>query len=148
MTTITWDGHTLATDRAMESRGVLSETTKIVECPTPQNGWPPGAFAGAGNVAYLTQYAMWINGIAQMPTCPEAEADNQCGLYVTSTGYCWLAMKRGVLVESRAGMEADGSGFEFALACMVCGKTARQAIELTAEYTQDAAMGVQIWTPP
>lgn len=147
MTTIAWDGKTLAADRAIVSRGVYTPTTKLVHCQEPTNTWPPGVFAGAGDLSFLTALEGWINRGEPLPAAPESTWEEQCGLYVTYRNTrCHLITKRGGRYLSEAPFEADGTGFEFALACMICGKTAIEAVQLAIQHTSHAALGFDSWT--
>lgn len=147
MTTIAWDGRTLAVDRAITTGRVMTPTCKLRPCFEPANGWPPGMFAHAGNLGFGEQFHQWILGKAErLPPENPTDLDQQAGLYVTQDGACFLVINRGLIVRG-ADLETDGAGFEFAYACLICGKTAREALELTTIHTSAAALGIDTWIP-
>lgn len=164
MTTIAWDGKTLAVDRASwQGSYVWSSATKLfhvddasVECCkrfrlTP----PPGnqshlVWAAAGDPSLVPLALMWMQEGGEIPTM-QAKSPTTLGLILeVSTRRISRLNSRMTLERLNDAPVAEGGGFEIALGAMLAGATAVQAIELVASRSGWAAGGVDSFhcSPP
>lgn len=133
MTTIAWDGKTLAADTLATSNGLRdNKTIKI---------WRHGgALIGAcGSQALCERFRTWA--IAGMEgKSPFEGADDGNGLVVTQEAVlcfgnngCWKVSEPFYTL---------GSGYQLALGALAMGATAKQAVEVAAKY--DTSTGGEI----
>lgn len=157
MTTIAFDGKTLAVDRgSWKNNFVWSVTRKlfgpfeISEPAADRLGMPRGAtvvYAAAGTAAEAPLVATWLFSGGGMPDLNDKEMSR--GIVV------WVEGRSGGFLTSLLTLEpidrypiADGGGFEIALGAMLAGASAVRAVELTIERTGWAAGGVDSFTLP
>lgn len=149
MTTIAWDGTTLAVDRGGWNGRMVRPTKKITVIQLGREGWPLGAYASTGNAAFNRELALWMQGVvAELPKLAKAEElDDECGLYITNDKIAYSVTQRGILLEIPGQYATAGGGREFALGCMVAGKTAVEAVTLAQLHTDCSAFGIDTWSP-
>ena len=140
MTTIAWDGKTLAADR--QAHHGPSNTKYECKKLRVLNG---RAIAGAGIKCLNDAMASWIAYGGDLPeACKQGEytvvvanAENECEVY------------EGVPIPLKipAGVKlAWGSGAQAAMAAMECGKDAREAIEIASRVDLDTGCGIDSHT--
>lgn len=125
MTTIAWDGTTLAADTLATANGLRDNRTIKI--------WRHGgALIGAcGSQALCERFRTWA--IAGMEgESPFEGADDGNGLVVTGEGVlcfgntgCWRVSEPFYTL---------GSGYQLALGALAMGATAKQAVEVAAKY--------------
>lgn len=137
MTTIAWDGNTLAADKQNTSHGLPRTTTKI--------------YRVRGELIALTGgthcYALleWFKGPREPKEWPRGSNDDDCGNVIR-------ICRDGIFVYNGAGFPhaepledkfmAFGSGRDFAIAAMHMGATAKEAVEIASIYDINTGMGV------
>lgn len=161
MTTIAFDGTTLAADSQTTQEGVrLSmQAEKIHVRPEGStwkvNGEMVAAFGVAGklNSAYLVQYAMALDGFDASHSFPKGTSLTFLAVTVDGNVYvggqnedddwAWLSKVSAPM--------AVGSGAEFAIGAMAAGTTAAKAVIIAARFDTATGGGVQEFnyrTPP
>ena len=140
MTTIAWDGKTLAADRQAHHGPSNTKYERKKLCVLDGK-----AIAGAGRASLNDAMANWITYGGDLPdACKEGEytvvvanAENECEVY------------EGVPIPLKipAGVKlAWGSGAQAAMAAMECGKDAREAIEIASRVDLDTGCGIDSHT--
>lgn len=132
MTTVVWDGRTLAADRRMA--GHMS-TCKIF----PIDG---GYLAGAGLMDHLVEVAAWLQEGGDKPRLPEDSEPESEFLVVRGREAFWLSWPYLREVRIREPFAALGSGSEYALGALAMGADARAAVEVAAQFDPHTGGGV------
>ena len=129
MTTIAWDGRSLAVDRLAVCANLRRSTRKL----HVSKAW---VYGGAGSLPDLADIALWLEAGAEDAKRPTLEEGGSCGIAVRRRdGRAFkVEGKRPVLALVRERFVADGSGRDFAIAAMALGRTARQAVALAARF--------------
>lgn len=134
MSTIAWDGETLAADRKVVVGTINDcETRKIA-------AGPDGAIAGgSGNLFSVAAFLRWVEA-GRQGARPSLSERDLC-LVINSDGALDLHDEKGwARVEAR--FYAMGSGAEFALSAMNAGASAEDAVRAAARF--DAYTGSKI----
>jgi len=139
MTVIAWDGVTLAADKQASSNGMIRTVTKIFKLPDGS------LFGGSGDFAFILQMYEWLQDGEKFPEAQRDKDDWQP---------CFVISREGVFVYERAPCPiryedfffASGSGRDFALAALHCGKTAREAVELACKLSYECGNGIDTLT--
>jgi hypothetical protein len=154
MTTIAWDGTTLAVDRQGTQANYKREVGKLYEFGV----WVYATGACAADVAPLCQ---WLAGWqptsssfdevdARLERCRETlEEGGVHGVVVhVPSGTVWTIQgKTGVtLVRVLEGLVGHGSGGDYALGAMAAGKTAREAVEIAMRFDAFTGFGIDTWS--
>lgn len=129
MTTIAWDGTTLAADRRISGCGGVLNTTKIIRAP---DGRLIGASGKASACEALRQWLLTKEGEPPVPLKDEAWGD-LIEIEPDGTVYLWGEWGRFPVLDDEV---AIGSGHQFARAAMACGKSAAEAIEIAALFDE------------
>lgn len=142
MTTIAFDGVTLAADKQSTSHGMARTVTKIRRIRGE-------LFAMSGGGIHCQALMKWFEGSRNPSEWPKAPDDESCGNIIQVT-------KAGLFVWSGAGLPhpepledrfmAFGSGRDFAMAAMHLGKSAKEAIEIASIYDIATGMGIDTLT--
>lgn len=141
MTTVAWDGVTLAADREAGYGAIKFVTHKLHRVA----GY---MFAGAGAAEDVDAIARWLKS--------GADTKERLGLSESTIAIA-VDMKSGqpLLIcgketpsvrKLRAKQFAIGCGSDFVLAAMVLGKTAPQAIRLAEKHISGTGLGVDSYT--
>lgn len=128
MTTIAWDGVSLAAD-SLHAVGnwAYSGDDKIYQLRRSDEDC---LFAGAGTSDLVEQVFFWLSGVvSERPIV--GDKDDFRGLLITPTGAYGLEER--LTPFSVPAPYAIGSGRDFALAAMALGKTAKEAVELACK---------------
>ena len=148
MTTIAFDGITLATDRASWNGWIWVAVEKIsvfelgVAARKHSGVDIKGlvAYAGAGDGKYILELCEWLKGArAVLPTVP---GDSAMGILVDSRGHAFEVTTNGMLMELINLPVVSGGGGDIALGAMLYGASAVRAVELTSERSQYSAGGI------
>ena len=132
MSTICWDGKTLAADR-MCCASFKARTTKVWRLA---NG---ALFGGAGVMEHVLVARAWLEEGGDKPE----NLDDFCGILVESGKSYRL---EGRLIRERIveRYHAVGSGSPFAITAMHLGKTAREAVLIAARFDPRTGGGVDV----
>ena len=139
MTVIAWDGKTLAADKRMVSAGLILTTTKIRRI----GGLLVGA---AGNISSTAELMAWVDrgrNPVDWPTC-QKDKEDWAGLLVIDGRRILRYEQSPFPCELEDRVVAAGSGRDFAIAAMHCGKTAREAVELACLLENGCGNGVDV----
>ena len=141
MTTIAWDGKTLAADR-MACIG-NTKNTCISKIHTLKEGGYAAAAGHAGAGALVFQ---WLDKGAMADDYPLSDPELCTVIVITKDGQI-LQFDGSAPVKLEAPFYAIGSGRDFALAAMHLGKSAKEAVEISSELDQSTGNGVDVVTP-
>lgn len=138
MSVIAWDGVTLAADRRASHGGFIHTTRKILRVRDCLLGFTGPTDFGEQMVAW------WIKG-GQEKDFPESQRspDDWAGLLVIAPGPTIFKYERTpfpILVHDR--QFAVGSGRDFAMAAMACGRTAAEAVEIACRFDSGCGNGI------
>jgi ATP-dependent protease HslVU (ClpYQ) peptidase subunit len=139
MTTIAWDGKTLAADKLVSFGGLPRTVTKIFRVGSVLVGI-------AGNAAEGYDMIEWVRGGCKAEDFPASQRDKD------SWVSCLLVSDRELALYERApkpiviedGFFACGSGRDFAMAAMHIGKSAREAVEIASLFDISTGNGVDV----
>lgn len=135
MTTVAWDGRTLAADKRATVSGIRSTVTKVARGP---NGNMVGL---AGTLALFEDVIAWLCHGGERPESQDDKHEWCSVLEIDPQGRCWKHERSGrYLIEDR--MAAIGTGGDFALAAMALGKTAAEAVQLASRFDTRTGDGV------
>jgi len=145
MTTIAWDGKTLAADRQMGGWINVSKIFKLKD----------GRYAaGSGeNFDAIRRIVAWVNAGARKDERPEIrEQDAPDLLIVDKKGALnWMTWPYHEGLVITVPFFASGSGCEYALGAMAAGANARRAVEIGCRFDVDSGQGidaVRVVRPP
>lgn len=139
MTVIAWDGRELAADRKRT----------IYHTPTPaRKVWRARAKDGrrflvgcAGEIEDCVQFVRWIK--SQNPEQKPAPT-NFGALVIDERRRIWLVEQKLVYFQVREKLWAIGSGADYALAAMACGKSAAEAVRIAIRFDNRCGLGVDV----
>lgn len=141
MTVICWDGTTLAADKRAVNSGLVRTTTKIFRVGDKLCGV-------AGDFAQGLAMVAWAEGGFKLDEFPESQRDkDEWATFVVIEDGKVLVYERGshpLRFEDKH--FAAGSGRDFALAAMHCGKTAAEAVEIACLFENGCGNGVDTLT--
>jgi 20S proteasome alpha/beta subunit len=139
MTTIAWDGHTLAADTRCSSGGMVFRVSKIRRCPDGR------LIGGSGESGAVEAFMTWLQtgNPDGRPEFQDRDDDNVHVLEVRLDGTVWW---HGRFAPFRVCQEfiAIGSGQHFAMAAMAMGAGAKRAVEIACRF--DAGSGEPVET--
>lgn len=137
MTTIAWDGRTLAGDRQGNSGGLGYSVTKVRR--TADNR----LIAFCGDIGVGVLMLDWLEHGGDRPHAQQTDRW-VTALEITPDGSCWCHGR-----DARWKIEqpffAVGSGRDFALAAMALGKSAPEAVELAARFDTGTGKGLDVF---
>lgn len=142
MTTIAWDGKTLAADRQSTSGNLRYATSKIRKIKG-------SLYAAAGTAAIINEAFAWIEAGAIPIDMPLAQRDKDDGCYILRVDpdeKIYLYERSPYPSEIKQVQFAIGSGRDLALAAMYMGATAEQAIVIAHHFDVTTGLGVDILT--
>lgn len=123
MTTIAWDGKTLAADTRATSSGMPYKAVKLFKLADGS------LFAGSGDYGQVCSVREWLESGGEKP-----RADDFAGLLVAPDGAAFRLETALIRLPLYEPFHAIGSGRDFAMAAMHCGRSAREAVEIAALY--------------
>jgi ATP-dependent protease HslVU (ClpYQ) peptidase subunit len=140
MTTIAWDGTTLAVDRQATLGNSISTAYKLHEC---------GDFvlAVGGTVDHIYTALEWVEAGCKPEERPQL-LENVRGIAVQQSRHRVYILEgiRPYLVRARDKYIAVGSGQDYAIAAMHLGLDAAAAIKFTARFDAFTGKGVDTWS--
>lgn len=141
MTTIAWDGNTLAADKQTSIDGSATTTTKIV---TRNIGY----FGFSGDYDRAQEIIDWVDEVGtdrEFPKLPEDSDYHATVLLITvedGVVYEYRNSKYPLVIENE--FYAIGSGAPYAMAAMHCNKTAEEAVKIANIYDIYSGGGVDV----
>jgi ATP-dependent protease HslVU (ClpYQ) peptidase subunit len=140
MTTIAWDGRTLAGDRQINAGNtpLLREHPKVLPINSPDGERCLMGFAG--DVFMYRAWLHWLDGGAE----PKWKDDVHWSLLlIDPTGYAWIrtSTSNGWAPHGRT-VWAIGSGCDYALGALRAGATAERAVMIAAELDINTGLGI------
>ncbi len=143
MTTIAWDGQTLAGDKRTSFGGMHATTTKVHRMPIgPYQG---ALVAGAGPAVLIQEMLRWIATGADPQSFPQSNRTEDkccCILVVTPEGRLLYFDNTPDPMTIENEQWAIGSGRDFAMAAMFLGKDAVEAIVVASALDTGTGNGV------
>lgn len=144
MTTIAWDGRTLAADKqSTDSSGLMTTVTKIWRIDDY-------LFGATGSSPAIQEFKHWISNGADPKDFPSnIRPDTPWSVHAIV-----ISAEQGIRVFENSAFaftvertrHAMGSGRDFALGAMRCGKSAVQAVEIASEFDCGTGQGVDTLT--
>jgi len=141
VTTVAWDGTSLAADRQTNAGGLRGRTRKLFRLKD-------GGVAGiSGDLAYGRAVIRWLNGKGPRPTETPEKAD--ASILLVRPGGHPLLIAGSDLTPYPAGGKfwAIGSGRDFAIAVMDLGLSAEEAVRRAAKFDVYTGGGVAVMQP-
>ena len=142
MSVIAWDGKTLAADKRASCGSYFRTTTKIFK-----HGM--GLFGYAGEASAGEEVFAWFrdgHNADKFPTS-QRDKDDYAGLLVVwDNGELWKYERTPFPLKYPPQQFAIGSGCDFALAAMYCGKTASEAVEVACQFNIWCGNGIDTLT--
>ena len=138
MTTIAWDGQTLAADR-MACIG-NSKSVCIKKIHELKGGGYAAASGHAGAGALMFR---WLDQGAAVDDYPLTDPELCTVIVITEDGQV-LQYDGPLPVKLDAPFYAIGSGRDFALAALHLGKSAKEAVEVASELDQSTGNGIDV----
>lgn len=122
MTTVAWDGKTLAADTCM-SGAYIAVFTKTFQLPDGR------LFAGAGEIQDILLAVKWLTEGGDRP-----ELDAMNSILIYPDGRAFFLDEKLVEMRINESIAATGSGAQFAIAALYLGASAEKAIEVAAHF--------------
>lgn len=154
MSVIAWDGKTLAADKRASLGTLIRTTTKVFNLGTCFAAYAGNADGGEEMLAWFKrglhettrrtedERMEWIN--ATFPAS-QRDKDDWAGLLVIwPDGHLWKFERAPYPIKFPPQQFAIGSGRDFALAAMHCGKTAPEAVEVACHFDSGCGNGVDV----
>lgn len=138
MTTVAWDGKTLAADKKTVWGGIIPAggVTKITPLDTKNYGRV--LFGASGAVPDIQKLVRWLTEGGELPKFGKG-----CdAIFVNKKKQCWWIDEQGEPVLVRLKKWATGSGMDFALGAMFAGATAKEAVQIAAKLDINTGKGV------
>ena len=143
MTTIAWDGITLAADRCSWSGGVRRRVKKVFKIRMTDGEDYLVAFCGSGEFAHVVME--WMKGKRKSaPDCRDfgVDPESSCAVVIDQKHRVFLLGARLMYMRMEERIFANGAGHEFAWGALEAGATAKQAVEIAAKRSDFSALGV------
>ena len=140
MTTIAFDGNTIAADKQMNFCDTPVATSKLVKMT--YNGKRAVA-AGSGEVVQYTPIIEWLKN--KRKAQPVLDATANFGVIVVTedkVAYVYASALTPVAIKGRPW--AIGTGADYALGAMAFGATAEQAVQIASELDVNTGLGIDV----
>jgi ATP-dependent protease HslVU (ClpYQ) peptidase subunit len=135
MTTIAWDGRTLAADKQSTWGGTPTRTRKIFRAKHPDGRVM--IYGCAGLTHECQAYTRWIDGEIEKPDFTDISI-----LSIDQKGRIWYANQSMLWARIITKRWAIGSGCDYALGAMAAGKSAADAIRIASKLDVNIGLGV------
>ena len=135
MTTIAWDGRTLAADKQSTWGGTPTRTRKIFRAKHPDGRVM--IYGCAGLTQECQAYTRWIDGEIEKPDFTDISI-----LSIDQKGRIWYANQSMLWARIITKRWAIGSGCDYALGAMAAGKSAADAIRIASKLDVNTGLGV------
>lgn len=141
MTTIAWDGRTLAADKGSWSHGLHQAVKKVHRVTAPDGR--RFLVALAGDSAFAMQVLRWMRGEIEDPgACLADDLSRDVAVVIDERRRVWRLNSRLIYIPYQGRIHAHGAGQEVALGAMMAGADAIKAIRITMAVSDYAARGV------
>lgn len=135
MTTIAWDGQTLAGDKQATSHGTPSVCTKVFKV---ERDGVVCLYGTSGRADECTAFRRWVLGEADRPSL----SDEFSVMSIDQKGRIWMAHGQMYWYEIGRQTWAIGSGADYALGAMACGAGAEKAVLVASDLDAFTGFGV------
>lgn len=141
MTTIAFDGVTLAADRGSWSGGFHQRAKKVHRVTAPDGR--RFLVAMMGNAAFATDVLRWMRGGQHPGQCLDADKEHDCAVVIDSNLRIWRLSGHRLTYREQAGpLHSGGAGQEIAMGALMAGADAIKAVKITMQVSDYAARGV------
>ncbi len=144
ITTIAWDGTTLAADSCSWSNSTRRRVLKVFKVKAPDSSQYLVAFAGSG--AFALAVLAWMQGLTDKPVPTDfmdaKDRDNQFALVIDEQRRVWQLSGHLVYSHMRETVYAFGGGQEYAWGALEAGASAVQAVKIAIKRSDMAGLGV------
>lgn len=141
MTTIAFDGKTLAADRGAWSGGFHQAAKKVHRITAPDGR--KYLVAQMGNAAFAADVLRWMRGGPHPGPCLDADKNTDCAVVVDEQRRVWrLSADRLTYREATGRLHSAGAGQEIAMGALMAGAGAIKAVNITMLVSDYAARGV------
>jgi ATP-dependent protease HslVU (ClpYQ) peptidase subunit len=143
MTTIAWDGVTLAADRCSWSSGARRRARKVFKLKAPDGSQFLVAFAGSAD--YARSVMEWMAGGDRPNPLNFVTADqlfHQCALVIDDKHRIWQMCNSLIYTQMQERIYAFGGGQDFAWGALEAGASAKRAVEIAILRSDYAGFGV------
>jgi hypothetical protein len=140
MTTIAWDGTTLAADKGSWSGGLHQAVRKVHRITAPDGR--RFLMAMAGDSVFATQVLRWMLGGDHPGPCMVEDMNHDVAVVIDERRRIFRLSSRLVYVPYEGKVHAHGAGQEVALGALMAGADAVKAIRITMQVSDFAARGV------
>lgn len=139
MTIVAWDGKTLAADKRAENAGLSRTVTKIFRIDNLLVGV-------AWNLCAGLEMIEWVKNGRKPSDFPEIQRDKneRSNFLVIENGklLVYETSPQPIIFEDE--FFAFGSGRDYALAAMACGKSAKEAVEIACMFDTGCGNGIDV----
>ncbi len=136
MTTIAWDGATLAADRQSTWGGTPIPTRKVFKLQAPDGSFI--LYGGSGNTIQLSAFHRWVTGrTVRMPLIDDAQF-----MMIDMHRKVWIAHHNLDWHQMDVKRWAMGSGADYALGAMEHGACAREAVKVASALDVSTGLGI------
>lgn len=145
MTTIAWDGTTLAADQASWGGGVKRRVRKLAKIKCQGSTF---LVAFMGSQPFSVEMERHLRGQRDFPDCAVygVERDTVAAMCVDERRRVWELSATGVWQPFRESVFARGGGQEYAWGALDAGADARTAIQIAIRRSDYAGIGVDTVT--
>lgn len=140
MTVVAWDGKSIAADKQATCSGMKVLTTKLMRLDTGV------VLAWTGSWDSSIAMVDWWKSGAKKEDFPKSQQDKDrwSRLIVADANSVIFYEQEPSAMNVEAPFMAWGTGQDFAMAAMVLGKTAREAVELASNLSNTCGLGVDV----
>lgn len=132
MTTIAWDGRTLAVDRGSWQGYIANRVNKLRDVRAGSRKKGQAYVALSGDAHFAEAAVEWLLG-CDWPRLPDADYNKCCGVLLTEDGKLFrIGTGMATFEQILCIPFADGGGADLALGAMLAGADAVKAVELVA----------------
>lgn len=140
MTTIAFDGTTLAADKGSWSGGLHQAVRKVHRITAPDGR--RFLMAMAGDPVFATQVLRWMRGGNHPGQCLTDDLNRDVAVVIDERRRVFRLSSRLIYVPYEGKLHAHGAGQEIALGALMAGADAVKAIRITMQVSDFAARGV------
>lgn len=144
MTTIAWDGTTLAADRCSWSGDTRRRVRKVFKLTAPDGRRFLVAFSGHGS--FCLAVLGWMRGERGRPDplafMAATELNSQCALVIDEKRRVWQLGNELVYSQMREKIYGFGGGQAYAFGALEAGATAIEAVRIAIKRSDMAGIGV------
>jgi ATP-dependent protease HslVU (ClpYQ) peptidase subunit len=137
MTTIAWDGRTLAADRQTTWGGTPTRTRKIFRAINEDGR--EVIYGCAGLTHECSAYTRWIRGEIAAPAFTDISV-----LSIDRKGRIWHTNQSMHWIQIKVKYWAIGAGCDYALGAMAAGKSAIEAVKIESKFDVHTGLGVDV----